>query len=187
MKAWHYILAVIIGVAIGCAVGYDTADRQFSQSTETARTDTVLVHDTVEIEKPVLKEKKVVETMYVAVHDTIVKNDTIFIALPRESRTYGDERYTAVVSGYEPSLDRIDIYAESRTVTKCLIPEPAKPKMNSLSVGIEAGYLNTFHIPARVKYARSINSWLAVYGYGQYDLLGRQFGGGFGGEFKLNW
>ena len=57
MKAWHYILAVIIGVAIGCAVGYDTADRQFSQSTETARTDTVFVHDTVEIEKPVLKEK----------------------------------------------------------------------------------------------------------------------------------
>ncbi|MBR5862860.1 MAG: hypothetical protein IKZ08_06000 [Bacteroidales bacterium] len=187
MKAWHYILAVIIGVAIGCAVGYDTADRQFSQSTETARTDTVFVHDTVEIEKPVLKDKKIVETMYVAVHDTIVKNDTTFIALPRESRTYGDERYTAVVSGYKPSLDRLDIYVENQTVTKYLIPEPTKPKMNSLSVGIEAGYLNTFYIPARVKYTRSINSWFAVYGYGQYDLLSRQFGGGMGGEFKLNW
>lgn len=184
MKAWHYILAVIIGVAIGCAIGYDTADRQHVQDTGTVRTDTVYVHDTVKIEKPVLKEKKVVETMYVAVHDTIVKNDTTFIALPRESRTYGDERYTATVSGYQPSLDRLDIYVENSTVTKYITPEPRK---NSLSVGIEVGYQNTFHIPARVKYTRSINSWFAVYGYGQYDLLSRQFGGGMGGEFKLNW
>lgn len=184
MKAWHYILAIIIGVAIGCAIGYDTADRQHVQDTGTVRTDTVYVHDTVEIEKPVLKERKVVETMYVAVHDTIVKNDTTFIALPRESRTYGDERYTAIVSGYQPSLDRLDIYVENSTVTKYVTPEPRK---NSLSVGIEVGYQNTLYLPARVKYTRHISRWLDVYGYGQYDLPSRRYGIGMGGEFKLNW
>lgn len=183
-EAWHYIQAVIIGVAIGCAIGYDTADRQHVQGTETARTDTVYVHDTVEIEKPVLKETKVVETIYVEVRDTLVRNDTTYVALPRESRTYGDERYTAEVSGYDPSLDRLDIYVENSTVTKYITPEPKK---NSLSFGIEAGYLNTFYLPARVKYTRNINRWFDVYWYGQYDLPTRQYGIGMGGEFKLNW
>lgn len=180
---WSLIAIVAIGVAAGSL--FNVIFPKKAKVIE--KVDTMYVYKTVTIEMPVLKETKVADTILVAIRDTVVKNDTTYIALPRESKTYGDDRFTAVVSGYKPSLDRLDIYVENQTVTKYLIPEPTKPKMNSLSVGIEAGYLNTFYIPARVKYTRSINSWFAVYGYGQYDLLSRQFGGGMGGEFKLNW
>lgn len=184
MKAWHCILAVIIGFAIGCAVAYDAVNRHIFQYTETIKTDTVFVHDTFVIEQPVYKERRVVDTMYVAVRDTVVKNDTTFVRLPRESKTYGDKRYTAVVSGYDPSLDKLDIYVENRIVTEYISP---KPKLNSLSAGIEAAYLNSFHVPIKVKYARSISKWFSVYGYGEYDLLSKQPGGGMGANFKLEW
>lgn len=187
MKALNYILVDLLLIGAGCAIGYNVGTKTDKGALVEVKPDTVFVHDTFTIEKPVPKDRKVVETMYVAVHDTTVINDTIYIALPRESRTYGDERFTAVVSGYKPSLDRLEIYLENQVVTKYLIPEPKKPKMNTLSVGIEAGYMDSFWLPARVKYTRNVSSWFSVYGYGQYDLLSKRFGGGMGGEFKLNW
>lgn len=187
MKALNYILVVLLLVGAGCAVGYNVGSRTVPETLAEAKPDTVFVHDTFIIDRPILKERNVVERIYVPVNDTTVINDTVYLALPRESRTYGDERFTAVVSGYKPSLDRLEIYLENQVVTKYLIPEPKKPKMNTLSVGMEASYMGSFCLPARVKYTRNVKSWFAVYGYGQYDLLSKRFGGGAGGEFKLNW
>lgn len=183
-KALNYILAAMLLIGAGCAIGYDAGTRSGWPAEVEVKPDTVFVRDTFFIEKPVYKENKVVDTMYVHVRDTVVRNDTTYVRLPRESRTYGDKRYTAVVSGYEPSLDRLDIYVESSVVTERVV---RKPKVNSLSAGIEAEYLNTFSLPVKVTYTRNVNSWFAVYGYGEYDLLSKQPGGGMGGKLKLEW
>lgn len=182
---------IIIGallLVVGTVTGWLCRGYHFRDTAEVVvQPDTVFVMDTVEIEKPVLKESKVVETMYVAVHDTIVKNDTTFIALPRESKTYGDERYTAVVSGYKPSLDRLEIYIESQTVTKYLIPEPKKPKMNYLSGGIEAAYMGAFSMPIYLEYERMLHKNVGIYGGLMYDLSQKNAGARLGVRAKFGW
>lgn len=184
MKALNYILIILLLIAAGCAIGYNVGTRNNELAEVEVKPDTVIVHDTFYIEKPVYKERKVVDTMYISARDTVFRNDTIYVRLPRESKTYGDSRYTAVVSGYDPSLDRLDIYVKNSIVTEKVT---AKRKLNSLSAGIEAEYLNTFSLPVKVTYTRNVNSWFAVYGYGEYDLLSKQPGGGMGGNFKLEW
>ena len=151
------------------------------------KTDTMYVYKTVTIEKPVLKETKVVEKILVPVHDTIVKNDTTYIALPRESKTYGDERYTAEVSGYEPSLDRLEIYVENQVVTKYLIPEPKKPKMNFLVAGVEAAYMTDFSLPIYLEYERMLHKNFSIYGRGEYDVIDKTPGGRVGTRMKFGW
>lgn len=165
------VLSLIAIVAIGVAAGsfFNVIFPKKAKVIE--KTDTMYVYKTVTIEKPVLKETKVVEKTLVPVHDTIVKNDTTYIALPRESKTYGDERYTAVVSGYKPSLDRLEIYVENQTVTKWLIPEPKKPKVNFLSAGLEAEYMKEFSLPIYLEYERRFHENFSIYVKGEYDLM----------------
>lgn len=70
----------------------------------------VIVRDTIIVLKPLEIERRVVDTMYVAIRDTIVRNDTTYVTLPREVREYADTNYRAVVSGYLPRLESIEVY-----------------------------------------------------------------------------
>ena len=101
------------------------------------RVDTLFIRDTIVQERPVYRYSETIETMYVHVHDTIVRNDTTYIPLPRERKTYGDERYTAVVSGYQPSLDRLEIYMENQTITSYVVP---KENPKRWGIGVQVGY-----------------------------------------------
>lgn len=180
---WSFIAIVAIGVAAGSL--FNVIFPKKAKVIE--KTDTMYVYKTVTIEKPVLKETKVVDTMLVAIRDTVVKNDTTYIALPRESKTYGDDRFTAVVSGYKPSLDRLDIYIESQTVTKYLIPEPPKLKKNYLSVGAEVAYIGGTTIPIYLEYERLLHKNVGIYGKVMYDLPTKDIGAGIGVRAKFGW
>lgn len=81
------------------------------------QTDTLTIRDTIIKVKPVQKTRTVRDSIYVAVRDTVTIRDTCYVALPREVKTYQDSRYYAEVSGYQPSLDRIDIYEQKQVVT----------------------------------------------------------------------
>ena len=189
MKSFvKFLVATAIGVLLGHFLHVALPSKQEPFVEEKA--DTVFVYDTFTIEKPAPKdsnENKVVDTMYVAVTDTVVKNDTTYIPLPRESKTYGDDRYTAVVSGYKPSLDRLELYIESQTVTKYLIPEPQKPKMNFLSAGIEAAYVGSFSLPIYLEYERMLQEHLSLYVRGEYDLALKIPGGRMGFRIRFGW
>lgn len=180
---WSLIAIVAIGVTAGSL--FNVIFPKKAKVTE--KTDTLYVYKTVTIEKPVLKETKVVDTILVAIRDTVVKNDTTYIALPRESKTYGDDRFTAVVSGYKPSLDRLDIYIESQTVTKYLIPEPKKPKMNYLALGTEVAYVGGLSIPIYLEYERLLHKNVGIYGKLMYDLPTKDIGAGIGVRAKFGW
>lgn len=173
---------IIIGallLIIGIVAGWLCREHHFRGEVK-VQTDTLYIPDTVFIEKLVVKEVRETDTMYVDIRDTVTINDTTYIPLPRESRTYGDERFTAVVSGYQPSLDRLEIYLENQVVTQYLKPVGERVKRNSLSLGIEASYLNTLSIPIYLEYERMLNKNVGIYGQIAYDLPSKSLGIGAG-------
>ena len=66
------------------------------------------------------------------------EHDTIYVNLPRETKVYEDARYRAEVSGYQPSLDQIDIYTQTQVVTKD-VTQVVKQKTR-WGLGFSAGY-----------------------------------------------
>lgn len=101
------------------------------------RRDTVTLRDTHVVERPVYVHRYTRDSILVAVRDTVIRHDTAYIALPRETRVYKDSTYQAVVSGYQPTLDRIEIFQSSRVITS----ESVKiPKRKRWGVGVQVGY-----------------------------------------------
>lgn len=112
------IVILLMGIALGLG-GYFFGRSQADTDVATLRqTDTVTIHDTVRIDRPVPVKEAVLDTMFVPITDTVVCNDTVYVSLPRETKTYGDERYKAQVSGYKPALDWIEIYNNTTVITE---------------------------------------------------------------------
>ena len=104
------------------------------------QTDTVYIHDTLRIVEPVPTYQEVVkvETEYLVrvVNDTII--DTVYVRVPISQVVYENNRYKAVIQGYQPRLVSLDIYTDKTYVySHKTIVKPAKL---SLSAGIYGGY-----------------------------------------------
>lgn len=121
-------LAAIIAAAIFLALltctwfwGYDRGRRSV-KCPVIEKTDTVYRTDTHFVEKPVevIKWKEKEKTVYVAVRDTIVRNDTAYVVLPREHKVYEDSTYKAEISGVEPRLEWIQVNQRTVTITNTI-------------------------------------------------------------------
>ena len=105
-------------------------------ATEPPQRDTII--DTIEIVKPIAKDSVIARYKWVNVErvkDTTIVNevsevvfDTVMVRLPIESKHYEGDYYEAWVSGYEPSLDSINVY--NRTIV---------PKPKRWSIGLQGG------------------------------------------------
>lgn len=105
-------------------------------ATEPTLRDTIV--DTITVVKPVAKDSVITRYKWVNVErvkDTTIVNevsevvfDTVMVRLPIESKHYEGESYEAWVSGYEPSLDSINVY--NRTIL---------PKPKRWSIGLQGG------------------------------------------------
>lgn len=180
-KLIPYLVVLILGMVAG---SWLCRQYHFRDATKMVQVDTVEVRDTIEIEKPIVKEVTKTEKIYVEVRDTVTIHDTTYVVLQRESKTYKGEDYYAEVSGYEPSLDRIEVYPKTTTIYKTET-KAEKKRNHSLSVGIEVNYSNAFYMPIQVEYAYSISQWLSVYGYAEHELFTRQFGVGIGTQVSI--
>lgn len=115
---------------------------------EPERIDTLIIRDTVTYYLPQYVYKHTSDTIRVPVPvpgpgpgpgpEPEPERDTIYVSLPKETRVYEDARYRAEVSGYQPSLDRIDIYTQTQVVTKD-VTQVVKQKTR-WGLGISAGY-----------------------------------------------
>lgn len=107
----------LIGKETGWQKGYEAA------MNEPHKADTVEIIKTIEIEKPVpvvqWKDREKLVYVPVPVHDTTEVHDTL--AIPREYRQYGDDRYEAVVSGIDPVLERIKINQKTEYITNTVV------------------------------------------------------------------
>ena len=111
---------------------------------EHERTDTLIIRDTITHDVPQYVYKHTSDTIRVPVPVPVPgpepepERDTVYVSLPKETKVYEDARYRAEVSGYEPSLDRIDIYTLTEVVTKDAT-QIIKHKTR-WGLGISAGY-----------------------------------------------
>lgn len=176
---------IIIGASLlilGFVIGILCRSKSIERVVDIQR-DTTFVIDTHFIEKPVLVERFIKDTLFVAVRDTIRQNDTLYLSLPRETKIYAEKDYYAEVSGYEPSLDYLEVYP----TTKFVKETETVTHRNALTFGIEPSYLNTLSIPIYLEYERMLHKNIGIYGQINYDLQTRMFGVGIGAKVSIGW
>ena len=104
------------------------------------KVDTLYVRDTLRVETPVFIERHTVDTMVVSVTEFQVVHDTAFVQLPREQVEYRDTSYRAVVSGFLPRLEELEIYQREKVVTIQTEKVVRVPDAKRWGVGVQAGY-----------------------------------------------
>ena len=111
-------------------------------STVYIKGDTVHIRDTVRdtIPKPVKETLKRNDTVYLPVlintaTDRTVEGDSVPVIIPITSKEYKTDDYLAVVSGYKPSLDFMEVYRDKEIITF-----PTIQKKKRWGLGLQAGY-----------------------------------------------
>lgn len=129
--------AAIIAIALISAwiVGYFCGGARPSQPEIVETRDTVVVVDTVVVEKPVEVVRWKDRVVSVPLHtvDTVTVNDTVYIELPFERVEYAGDEYMATVSGFRPKLESVTVFPKTTYITNT---EYVK---KSWSFGITAG------------------------------------------------
>lgn len=135
---WILLLVAALVAAVSVLswrLGYRTA---VAESIETPKADTLIVRDTVTVEYPVPILTTITDTLLVAYPDIVIIHDTTFVQLPKERKEYSGKDYRAVVSGYQPSLDLIQVFPETKVVTRT-ISVPSR-KRSHFALSLQAGY-----------------------------------------------
>lgn len=176
---------VIIG-ALLLIVGYILGrSRKGENDTILVQRDTTFVRDTVVIDKPAeIRKEYVAEKIMVPVRDTVWLHDTLFIQLPMQKKFYREEDYYAEVSGYNPSLDYLEIYNKTVYVTKT---EREKEKRNYLAIGVEAGWCINPYTPIYLEYSRMLHKNIRMKAGVFRDLVKQENGVMFGIEAQIGW
>ena len=117
-----------IGYEVGWSDGFAAGWAAPHPADTTTRTDTVFIDRPVEV----VRWRDRVE--YLAVTDTIRVADSVFVEVPIEVRQYADSTYRAQVSGWHPSLDWIEVYGRTQTITSTIVKEAPR-----WSLGVTAG------------------------------------------------
>lgn len=105
---------------------------------EVVRVDTFIKKDTLYYPKPYPVKIEIKDTIYIPIDSIKTEGDSIL--LPRESKTYEDSTYRAVVSGFKPSLDEITVYPVTKYVTIEKVREITKKQHWNYGVGLGFGY-----------------------------------------------
>ena len=135
-KAWQYILFVLVSVFVFlCGYGFHGCTHE-CKVTEVVHTDTIqtIRVDTIRVER----------TFTDYIYDTIVVNDTVYVAdIPR---VYTDSTadYALNVRAVKMYDYRLDIFRVD-TITRYIQEKPAEPKKRgklgqSVVIGLQAGY-----------------------------------------------
>lgn len=146
-------LAVVLLLAACYIGGYRRGRKEATDGQQALKVDTLYVRDTVRLLKPVPKLVYQRDTMLIPVIDTIRVSDTVYITAEREYKVYEDSLYRAVVSGFRPSLEEIDIYRREKTVTVTAMVVKEQPKWGfgiSLGPGLMLDTQGKMHAGAAV-------------------------------------
>lgn len=117
---------IAVSLILSAALGFVGGRRTRPAAEVRTLTDTVRFRDTVTVELPVPILTTVIDTILVARPEIVVLRDTVFARLPKEMKEYTGADYRAVVSGYQPSLDLIQVFPETISVTRTVAGKPGR-------------------------------------------------------------
>lgn len=107
-------------------------------NTVETRQDTVVIRDTVKIDKPIpIYIKSEPDTLYIpSIDSTVVMN--------KETKLYKDSLYEVQVSGIRPNLDYINVYPKTTYITKEKVSYVEKKRRftHGIQVGVGWGLVN---------------------------------------------
>lgn len=130
MRHIIYIALAIVALVIVFHAGRCSSNQPSSDTITIRHTDTIVV------EKPRVVDSTVILTKVVRVPiyrtDTLALTDTVEVALPITQKVYADSTYKAWVSGYNPSLDSIEVYRQT-------IIHKVQTRHSRWSIGAHAG------------------------------------------------
>lgn len=140
MKTAVLVLLAVLALAGSYLLGRRSVKPEI---VEIHRTDTMWMRDTVRetVLVPEVRYLTRVDTVLLKVPGDAVK---VPVLVPISRKVYEGEDYRAVVSGFRASLDTLDIFRKTQTVTNTVVQRvevPGKPKR--WGIGVSAGYALT--------------------------------------------
>ena len=81
--------------------------------------------------------------------DRTVESDSISVLIPITSKEYETDDYRAIVSGYKPSLDFMEVYRDKEIIT---LPPLQKKKRWGLGLQTGYGYPGGWYVGGGVSY-----------------------------------
>ena len=132
MKNIFAILAILVSLVLGFLIGRDCNSEPTIVYKE--KTDTLYIEKTKIDSVPKEVAKIVIKTEYIPVTDTAYVHDSIYIKIPIEQKTYETEDYKAIVSGYKPSLDYMEVRCKEVQITHEIA------KKDKWGLGVSVGY-----------------------------------------------
>lgn len=174
-KIWTDILGVAILVALFLAFNFASYHKGRIKGQSEAIESVIFVHDTTTIYdtithlKPIYLTSTVIDSIPypVPVPGT---TDTLWAQLPRTEREYGDSTYHAVVSGVNPSLDRIDIFQKTTVVNNTVYIPREDTRKQFIEADARLVWDNVPSAPLTLNYGRKMGPFEAYAG-GGYDVM----------------
>lgn len=173
-----YIIVLLVGAVIGWLCRPNSTERIID-----IQRDTIVKIDTHIIEKPVVVQTYIKDSMLIEVRDTIRIKDSIYVALPREVKVYAGDDYYAEVSGYRPNLDYLEVYPKTTTITQT----QSVTRCNALALGAELQYYGNTYIPIYLEYSHLLHRNVEMFGKILYDLPSQRMGVGMGVKLQVGW
>lgn len=128
-------LSFILILFVGFVVGYCTRPQTDAVVKTEYRTDTLRFVTPKEVRVDTFMREVIVPVTRVMPSDTIIltqiQKDSIYVNLPFERKVYEDSTYHAVISGYQPVLEEIDVYAKETIIHK----EKSSPRFSPYVAG----------------------------------------------------
>lgn len=139
MKPSTYILigaGLVVAALLGFWIG-QKCPRNGGGETPTPKVDTLLIHDTIKVTEAISVTKRVVDSIYVPVTDTLRMRDTLYVYLEREQIRWEDSLSVVYASGVKPQVDSVIHYVQQLVITK-EIPV-IQVKKTHWGIGVQAG------------------------------------------------
>ena len=132
--------AFLVGVWL---IGYIIGRNHIPSTVEKVQIDTLVRHDTIRIESPVeIRRIKTTDTLILPITDTLRVRDTIYLVLSRQIKEYRDSLFYARVSGYDPTLDFIEVYPKTMVISKTeTTTQNPSPWRYGVTVGLDYGMM----------------------------------------------
>lgn len=133
------VVIIAIPLLLAFHIGQQRGKRKAQEGLK-PQIDTIYRTDTIRLSKPTFSTSRIISSIPVPVALPVTvreqRTDTVYVSLPREERVYQDSSYRAVISGYRPSLDTIDVYQRTVTVDRLQVVKAR----THWGLGITAGY-----------------------------------------------